>query len=217
MKAVFCDRADAGRQLAKKLSAWAERKDVIVLALPRGGVPVAFEIVEFLNAPMDLMLVRKLGVPKNEELAMGALALPDIAVYNRDVISSLSIPQSDIDLMIVKETMELRRRNRLYRNDEPPPDLRQKIVILVDDGAATGANMRAAIMAARQQMPQQVIAALPVASPDTIDMLKQYADEVVCADTTQPLFAVGQAYESFPQLEDAEVLRYLEKSRKWGR
>ncbi len=217
MCAAFSDRADAGRQLAKTLSAWAGREDAIVLALPRGGVPVAYEIAAFLNAPLDLMLVRKLGVPGNEELAMGALALPDIVVYNRDVIASLSIPQSDIDQKIAKETMELRRRNKLYRNDEPPPDLNQKIVILTDDGAATGANMRAAIMAARQQNPQQVIAALPVASPETVQMLKQYADEVICVNVALPLFAVGQAYENFPQLGDEEVLHILGKSRRWGK
>ncbi len=217
MSALFADRTEAGRQLAKKLTAWAERNDVIVLALPRGGLPVAYEIAKFLNATMDLMLVRKLGVPGNEELALGALALPDIVVYNRDVIRSLSLQQGDIDLIIAKETLELRRRNRLYRNDEPPPDLKQKIVILADDGVATGANMRAAIMAALQQDPQQVIAAFPVGSPDTVEMLKNVANDVVCAQIVQPLFGVSQAYENFPQLEDADVLHYLDIARQFGK
>ena len=217
MTALFHDRRDAGKQLAKKLSIWAERDDVIVLALPRGGVPVAFEVGQALCAPLDLMLVRKLGTPGQEEVAMGAIALPDVRVFNHDVIRNVAISQEYIDMIVEKEFKELLRRNHHYRNDEPPPDLKDKIVILVDDGVATGANMRAAINASLQQNPFQIVAAFPTASGEAVEMLKGYADDIVCLYVLEPFFGVGQAYDNFSQVEDNEVLALLEKSRHWGK
>ena len=217
MTILFHDRHDAGRHLANKLSPWLERDDVIVLALPRGGVPVGFEVARTLHAPLDTMLVRKLGLPGQEELAMGALALPDICVFNHDVIQSAAVPQEAIDRVVEKETEELHRRNRLYRQNEPPPDLRNRIIILVDDGAATGANMRAAISAAAQQRPARIVVALPVASTQAFEMLKQHADDVVCLHRPAMFLGVGQAYGDFSQTSDGEVLELLEKARHWGK
>lgn len=218
MTILFQDRRDAGRHLAEKLSPWlAGRDNTIVLALPRGGVPVGFEIARALHAPLDLMLVRKLGLPGQEELAMGALALPDICVFNRDVIQSAAVSQEDIDKVVAEQSGELQRRNRLYRRNEPPPNLKDRIVVLVDDGAATGADMRAAIGAAAQQHPMRIIAAVPVASAQAFEMLRQQADDVICLHKPAMFFGVGQAYEDFSQTTDEEVLTLLEQSRHEGK
>ncbi|MGB9153984.1 MAG: phosphoribosyltransferase [Alphaproteobacteria bacterium] len=213
----FHDRQDAGKYLADKLSPWIERDDVIVLALPRGGVPVAFEVAQSLHAPLDLMLVRKLGLPGQKELAMGALAPPDICVFNHEVIRNAAVSQEDIDAVVAKETEELKRLNRRYRFNEPPPDLKNKIVILVDDGAATGATMRAALNAVAQQRPARVIAALPVASPEAFELLQQHANDVLCLHQPTLFLGVSEVYSHFDQTTDEEVMTLLEKARHWGK
>jgi len=217
MTILFHDRRDAGRHLARTLSAYRERDDVIVLALPRGGVPVAFEVAQALHAPLDLMLVRKLGLPGQEELAMGAIALPGICVFNHDLIQRSAVSPEEIDKVVAVESKELLRRNRLYRKDEPPPNLKDQIVILIDDGMATGANMRAALSAVAQQQPLRIVAAVPVASLQAGDMIEQHADDVVCLHTPVHFIGVGQAYEDFSPTEDKEVLRLLEEARHWGK
>lgn len=217
MTRFFHDRHEAGKSLAKKLSPYMERDDVLVLALPRGGVPVAFEVAQALRAPLDLMLVRKLGVPEQPELAMGALAMPDICVFNHDIILNAQVAQEDIDRVIARETTELSRRNRHYRNGEPPPDVKDRVIILVDDGAATGATMHAAISAVAQQMPLRVIAAIPVASEQAYEMLSQRADEVACLQVPEPFFGVSRFYEEFEQTTDEEVMELLEHARHWGK
>ena len=217
MTPIFYDRREAGRQLAAKLEIFAERDGVIVLALPRGGVPVAYEIAEFLHAPLDLMLVRKLGVPGHEELALGAIALPDICVFNHDVIRSAGVAEEDIDRVVAEESIELMRRNRLYRGGEPPPNLKDHIVILVDDGVATGATMHAAVIAVQQQQPFRIVVAVPVASQEAYEALTRQADEVICLHAPAFFLGVGRFYEDFGQTSDEEVLALLEKARHWGK
>src|ERR671924_773555 len=206
---LFRDRREAGRLLAAKLAGYANRQDVLVLALPRGGVPVAYEVARALNAPLDVFLVRKLGVPGHEELAMGAVATGGVRVLNQDVVEPLHIPAQLIDDVTSRELEELIRRERLYRGGRPPPDVAGRTVILVDDGLATGATMRAAIQALRRQQPARVIVAVPTASPDTCEALKAEADEVICAMTPEPFFAVGHWYDDFTQTTDDEVRRLL--------
>jgi len=214
MKALFSDRREAGKTLAKKLSALADGDDVVVLALPRGGVPVGFEVAKHLNAPLDLMLVRKLGMPGQEELAMGALALPDVRVFNHDVIRNFGVSEETIDGIIAAERKELLRRNKVYRGDEPPPEIENRIVILVDDGMATGADMRAAVGAVDAQKPSRIVVAVPVGSREACESLKRLADVVVCLHAPELFFGVGQAYESFAQTGDDEVLSLLEESKR---
>jgi putative phosphoribosyl transferase len=208
----FRDRSDAGRRLAAKLKAYAGRPDVLVLALPRGGVPVAFEVAQALHAPLDVFLVRKLGVPGHEELAMGALATGGVRVLNKDVVRKLGIPEDVIDAVSAAERRELERRERNYRGDQPPPDLRGRTVILVDDGLATGATMRAAVAAVRQQGPARVVVAVPVGAPETCAELREEADETVCAITPDPFYAVGLWYEDFSQTSNEEVRDLLEQA-----
>ena len=205
----FRNRTDAGRQLAEKLAAYADRPDVLVLALPRGGVPVGFEVARALGAPLDVFLVRKLGVPGHEELAMGAVATGGVRVLNDEIVRGLGILEGEIDAVVARELQELARRERLYRGDRPPPDVAGRTVILVDDGLATGATMRAAIQALRQQHPACIVAAVPTASPDTCEALKAEADDVICAITPEPFFAVGHWYEDFAQTTDDEVRHLL--------
>ena len=205
----FRDRREAGRLLADKLTADANRPDVLVLALPRGGVPVAYEVARALRAPLDVFLVRKLGVPGHEELAMGALATDEVRVLNQEVVEALRIPASVIDEVAAEELEELKRRERLYRRGRPAPDLRGRTVILVDDGLATGATMRAAIRALRQRQPAGIVVAVPTASPDTCEALGGEADEVSCAMTPRPFFSVGHWYDDFTQTTDEEVRRLL--------
>jgi len=205
----FRDRTDAGRRLAGKLNQYAGRDDVIVLALPRGGVPVGAEVARALEAPLDVFLVRKLGVPGHEELAMGAIASGGVRVLNRDVIDQLRIAPKWVDAVAAQELEELTRREAAYRDGRPAPDVRGKTVILVDDGLATGASMKAALVALRDLAPARVVAAVPVGAPETCEELGALADEVVCAETPDPFFAVGSWYADFDQTTDEEVRELL--------
>ena len=209
---VFRDRTEAGRLLAGLLEQYAGKPDAIVLALPRGGAPVAYEVAKALHAPLDVFVVRKLGIPGHEELAMGAVATGGVRVLNDQVVRGLSIPDSVIDAVADGELQELERRERVYRGNRPPHDVRGKTVILVDDGLATGSTMLAAAQALRQQGPARIVVAVPVASPDTCELLKAYVDEVVCATTPEPFYAVGLWYRDFSQTTDEEVRELLERS-----
>jgi predicted phosphoribosyltransferase len=213
----FRDRHDAGRLLAAKLAPYANRSDVLVLALPRGGVPVAYEVARALGAPLDVFVVRKLGVPGQEELAMGAVATGGVRVLNPEAVRGLRIPASVIDAVTEQELQELARRERLYRGDRPPPDVRGRTVILVDDGLATGATMHAAIQALRQREPAHIVVAVPIAAPETCETLRAEVDDVVCAVTPEPFHAVGLWYEDFSQTTDEEVRDLLARSREAGR
>lgn len=208
----FINRRDAGRTLATYLSRYAGRDDVIVLALPRGGVPVAYEVAQALGAPLDLFLVRKLGTPGHRELAMGAIASGGIRVLNEDVVRWYSIPELVIEAVVREEQQELERRERAYREDRPAPDLRNRIVILIDDGLATGSTMRAAAQAVRERIPSRVVVAVPVGASETCAELAAYADEVICARMPEPFSSVGQWYLNFDQTDDDEVRALLQKS-----
>jgi predicted phosphoribosyltransferase len=209
----FADRFEAGRQLAAALSAYVGRSNVLVLALPRGGVPVGYEVAQALHAPLDVFLVRKLGVPGREELAMGALASGGVRVLNEEVVRKLHIPRSVLETITKREGAELAQREHLYRGERPPPDVRGRIVLLVDDGLATGSSMRAAVAALRQQGPQRIVVAVPVGAAETCAELRAEADEVVCAYTPEPFCAVGLWYEDFTQTGDAEVRELLERAQ----
>ena len=200
----FHDRTHAGRLLAGKLGRYRDNPDVIVLALPRGGVPVAFEVAKALNAPLDVFIVRKLGVPGHEEYAMGAIASGGVRVMNPDV-AGMRLPESAVEAVAAREQKELERRERLYRGDRPPLELAGRIVILVDDGLATGSTMRAAAIAVKQQKPSRSVVAVPVAAPATCEQFRAEVDEVVCAITPEPFRAVGLWYEDFTQTTDDEV------------
>src|SRR3981081_1692332 len=202
---LFRDRREAGRLLAAKLSGYANRPDLLVLALPRGGVPVAYEVARALGAPMDVFVVRKLGVPGYEELAMGAVATGGVGVRNDTLIDRLGLHEQIVEAVAARELQELARRERLYRRGRPPPDVRGRTVILVDDGLATGATMHAAIQALRRQNPARIVVAVPTASPDTCEEMKTQADEVICAITPEPFHAVGRWYRDFSQTTDEEV------------
>src|ERR1700681_988740 len=206
---LFRDRRDAGRLLAEKLAAYANRPDALVLALPRGGVPVAYEVARALSAPLDVFVVRKLGVPGYEEMAMGAVATGGVLVLNDQLVERLGIPQHIIDAVAARERQELARRERLYRSGRPPLDVRGRTVILVDDGLATGATMHAAIQALRPLQPSRIVVAVPVAAPETCEEMKAEADEVVCAITPEPFDAVGRWYQDFSQTTDEEVAALL--------
>jgi len=208
----FRDRHDAGRQLAGLLGAYAGRPDVLVLALPRGGVPVGYEVARALQAPLDVFLVRKLGVPGREELAMGAIATGGVRVPNPDVLATLRIPPRVLEAITRREREELERRERLYRDDRPAPDVRDRVVILVDDGLATGSTMRAAVAALRQQGPARIVVAVPVGAAETCAALQGEADEVICAQTPEPFRAVGLWYEDFTQTDDDEVRALLARA-----
>jgi putative phosphoribosyl transferase len=210
--AAFKDRAHAGRVLAEKLKHYRDNPDVVVLALPRGGVPVAFEVAQTLHAPLDVFIVRKLGVPGHEEYAMGAIATGGVRVLNPDLAGM--IPSSAVDAIAAREQQELERRERLYRGDRPPVQIAGRIVILVDDGLATGSTMRAAVTAIRKQNPQRIVVAVPVAAPDTCDEFRAEVDEVICASTPEPFRAVGLWYENFDQTSDEEVHALLDAARK---
>ncbi|HKG25344.1 MAG TPA: erythromycin esterase family protein [Thermomicrobiales bacterium] len=214
METPFRDRRDAGRLLAEKLGSYANRPDLIVLGLPRGGVPVAYEVAQALNAPLDVFLVRKLGVPGHEELAMGAIATGGIRVLNRDVTESWRIPEAAIAAVEAAERRELARRERLYRGTRPPPDVRDKVVILVDDGLATGSTMRAAAEALRRMGPKRIVAAVPVAAAATCEALQDVVDEVVCGITPDVFYAVGLWYEDFSPTTDEEVRELLRRAEE---
>src|SRR3712207_4070860 len=199
MPIPFRDRRDAGRRLAARLAHFASQSDVLILALPRGGVPVGYEVARSLGAPLDVFLVRKLGVPGHEELAMGAIATGGVLLVNDDVVQGLGLDQEGIDAAAAVEREELARRQRLYRGDRAEPDVRDRVVILVDDGLATGSSMRAAVAAVRRQQPGRVVVAVPVGAPDTCLGLRREVDEVVCARTPDPFWSVGQWYQDFTQ------------------
>jgi len=214
MAARFHDRVDAGRQLAARLINYANRPDVLVLALPRGGVPVAFEVAQALDAPLDVFLVRKLGLPGHEELAMGALASGGVVVRNSEVVDMLRIPDYVIADVAAQEQRELERREHAYRDNRPAPDVGGKTVILVDDGLATGATMRAAAAALREQQPDRIVVAVPTAAPATCDEFRAVVDDVVCAITPDPFYAVGLWYKDFSQTTDDEVRELLARARQ---
>lgn len=208
----FRDRAQAGRLLAEALSAYADRDDEVVLALPRGGVPVASEIASALHAPLDVLIVRKLGVPGEEELAMGAIGSGGVRFMNTDVVESLNIAPNAILRVADREQRELERRERYYRDDRPLPTIEGRTVILVDDGIATGASMWAAVMVVRQQRPAQIVVAVPVASPHVCDEFARVVDDMACILTPEPMGAVGMWYQDFSQTTDAEVRDLLQQA-----
>ena len=210
----FHDRVDAGRQLAAKLARYAGHSDVVVLGLPRGGIPVAFEVATRLGAPLDVFLVRKLGVPGHSELAMGAIAEGGIEVISRDLIRDLRIPSALVQQVAVRERLELERRDVLYRGGRRPALVRDRTVILVDDGLATGATMQAAILALRQHAPARIVVAVPVGAHETCEHLRRLADEVVCVDMPEPFNAVGLWYEEFTQTSDDEVKQLLSSTAR---
>ena len=209
---IFRDRADAGRKLAAQLARYTNREDVLVLALPRGGVPVAYEVAKKLHAPLDVFLVRKLGVPGHEELAMGAIATGGVRVVNEDLISYLGIPNEVIDSIAAIEQRELERREKAYRDGRPPPELKNKVVILIDDGLATGSTMRAAAASLRQQNPARIVVAVPVSSPETCEEFRSEVDDIVCAVTPQHFRGVGLWYNDFSQTSDEEVRELLKRA-----
>jgi putative phosphoribosyl transferase len=213
----FENRNHAGRVLAGTLSEYRGRPDLIVLGLPRGGVPVAFEVAEALRAPLDIYLVRKLGVPGHEELAMGAIASGGVRVLNQDVVRSLRISPEQIDAVTRAEEAELKRRERAYRGDRPPPDVAGRTVILVDDGLATGSTMHAAVAALRAAGPRELVVAVPTAPPETCAELEAEADRVICAATPEPFYAVGAWYRDFSQTSDEEVRELLRRNQAMQR
>jgi putative phosphoribosyl transferase len=206
---VFRNRREAGRVLARRLQRYPQSPGPLVLALPRGGVPVAYEVAQALRAPLDVFLVRKLGVPGAEELAMGALASGGVRVLNQPVIEQLKLPWRAIEQVTAREQAELQRREHAYRNHRPPPDVKNKTVILVDDGLATGASMRAAVQALKQMGPARLVVAVPVAAAETCAALRVVADEVICAFTPKDFEGVGKWYEDFSPTTDDEVRELL--------
>ena len=209
---IFKDRADAGRKLAARLTRYADREDVLVLALPRGGVPVAYEVAKELKAPLDVFLVRKLGVPGHEELAMGAIASGGVRVINQELVNYLGIPDEVIEAITAIEQRELERRALAYRDKHPSPGIEGRIIILIDDGLATGSTMRAAAVSLRLKKPQRIVVAVPVSSPETCDEFRSEVDEIVCAVTPQHFQGVGLWYDDFSQTSDDEVRNLLKRA-----
>jgi putative phosphoribosyl transferase len=214
MAKLFQNRTDAGRTLAKKLSHYADRKDSVVLGMPRGGVPVAFEVAQSLRVPLDVFIVRKLGVPGQEELAMGAIASGGIRVLNDLVIRSKRISEAVIDAVTERERIELDRRELAYRGHRAAPTVREKTVILVDDGIATGSTMLAAVAALKQQQPARIVVAAPAAPVESCDELQRAVDELVVIVRPDPFYSVGQSYEIFGQISDEEVQELLRETRR---
>ncbi|HEY9697350.1 MAG TPA: phosphoribosyltransferase [Trichocoleus sp.] len=210
----FRNRIEAGQLLAVQLQEYVGHPDVLVLALPRGGVPVAYEIAKVLQAPLDLCLVRKLGVPTQPELAMGAIASGGVMVLNEGVLQSLHISQDALTEVAAQEQQELKRRDRAYRGEQPFPDLRDRSLIVVDDGIATGSTMRAAVTALRTHQPKQIIIAVPVAPPQIDQMFQAVADRVVCLIQPDSLSSIGMWYDDFSQTDDDEVRELLQRSRQ---
>jgi putative phosphoribosyl transferase len=212
----FRDRYQAGQFLAEHLYEYADRSEVIVLALPRGGLPVGFEVARALHVPLDVFLVRKLGLPGHEELAMGAIATGGVRFMNEDVLLSTRVSQAIIEQVAAREQQELERRERLYRGERPPPNLKNATVILVDDGLATGASMHAAALAVRAQGARTAVVAVPVAAEQTCRTLASVVDRVICPFTPEPFSAVGMWYEDFAQIDEAEVRELLEREARAG-
>lgn len=210
----FRDRREAGKTLAQKLMHYAERPNVLALALPRGGVPVAYEVALALHVPLDVFIVRKLGVPGHEELAIGAIASGGVRVLNKRIIESLNIPGEIIEQVAQRELQELRRREQAYRGEYPPPDIHGRIVILIDDGLATGASMRAAVVGVRAQDPERIVVAVPTAAPETCEAFQSEVDEIVCAITPEPFLGVGRWYDDFEQTTDEGVRLFLQDIRQ---
>jgi len=210
---AFLDRRDAGRQLAVKLSAYVDDPGVLVLGLPRGGVPVAYEVARALRAPLEVFVVRKLGVPGHRELAMGAIASGGLRVLNADVIDGLRISAAEVESVAARELLELERQQREYRGNVPFPELAGRTVIVVDDGLATGSTMRAAVRALRQSNPGRITVAVPVAAPETARSLRQETD-VICLSTPADFHAVSTWYQDFSQVSDAEVRRLIESASR---
>jgi len=215
--ARFADRAEAGRELAAALREYAGRDDVVVFALPRGGVPVGFEVARELKAPLDVFVVRKLGLPAQPELAMGAIASGGVQVLNEEVVQTLGVSPETIAEVAAHEQEELDRRERLYRGARPGHSVEGKTVILVDDGVATGSTMRAAVKALRMQKPAEIVVGVPVAPPETCEALRKDADQVVCTRTPEPFLALGAWYASFPQTPDAEIQDLLARADEHAR
>jgi putative phosphoribosyl transferase len=213
MSARFHDRVDAGRRLARELATYAGRDDVVVLALPRGGVPVAFEVARALGAPLDVFIVRKLGLPWHEEYAMGAIASGGIRLLNEEIIRMAGVTEDQVARVAAQEQLELERRERQYRGGRPEPELAGRTIILVDDGLATGFSMRAAVEALRTERPASIVVAVPVSAPETCDAFRDLVDDVVCAVTPEPFRAVGLWYEDFSQTTDEEVHDLLARAR----
>jgi predicted phosphoribosyltransferase len=211
---LFEDRLDAGRQLARKLTGYANRPDTIVLALPRGGVPVAYAVATELRLPLDVFIVRKLGAPGHEEYAIGAIATGGVRILNQNAIRMLGLPMDAVERQERREREELARREKQYRGERPAPQLSGRTVVLVDDGLATGSTMRAAAAALRQQGVARIVVAVPVAPASTCREFESEADEVVCAVTPEPFYAVGQWYRDFSQTSDAEVEELLDRARR---
>lgn len=211
---IFGDRVDAGRRLAEKLRAYANREDVVVLGIPRGGVPVAFEVAAALNAPLDVFLSRKLGVPGQEELAFGAVATGGVRVLDQELIEAVGISKQEIEQITQKVRAELERRERVYRGARPPFNLEGKVAILIDDGIATGSSMRAAINALRQLKPARVVVAVPVAPLSTCNRLKSDVDELICVHMPESFYAIGQFYADFSQVADEEVTDLIHRAEQ---
>jgi predicted phosphoribosyltransferase len=209
----FRDRREAGRRLAERLQNYAGRNDTIVLGLPRGGVPVAYEVAGALHLPLDVFVVRKLGTPWHPELAMGALASGGVRVINQDLVRELNVPASEVERITQREQRELERRERLFRGNRPFPDVSGKTVLLIDDGLATGATMQVAVAALRQKGAQRVVVGVPVASPDTCDAFRDITDDIVCVFTPEPFYAVGFWYDDFGQMSDDEVHDLLDRGQ----
>ena len=211
---LFRDRRDAGRRLVAALAGYANRVDLLVLALPRGGVPVAYEVARALNAPLDVFVVRKLGVPSHEELAMGAIATGDVRVLNEAIVQGLRISRDVLKEVTETERQELARRERVYRGEHPAPAVHGHTVILIDDGLATGATMRAAVMALRLQQPARIVVAVPTAAPETCAAFRAEVDDIICAVTPRPFLGVGAWYDDFSQTTDDEVRDLLRRARQ---
>jgi len=214
---ILVNRRDAGRRLARELAAYFGRDDTIVLGLPRGGVVVAFEVAQALDAPLDVFLVRKLGAPGQEELAVGAIASGGVRVMNDDVVRALRLTESQIEAIAVREQAVLERRERLYRGHAEPLELAEKVAILVDDGLATGASMRTAIRSLKSHAPARIVVAVPTAPPETCAALRREVDEAVCMMTPEPFYSIGSWYLDFSQTSDEEVVELLEKAKSFGR
>lgn len=203
------NRTQAGQLLAKKLIKYSHNPQAIVLGLPRGGIPVAYEISQALQIPLDAFLVRKIGVPWHEELAMGAIAQGNVTVFNDEIINGLEVSKAEVAAIVAEEQQELQRRNHLYRQDQPLPSLKNKIIILVDDGLATGATLRAAIAAIKQHHPAKIIVALPVAAKESYEQFKNMVDEMICLILPEDFYSISQWYEDFSQTTDEEVIQLL--------
>jgi putative phosphoribosyl transferase len=212
MSAHYRNRADAGRRLAEELGAYANRQDAIVLGLPRGGVPVAYEVAQALHLPLDVFVVRKLGLPWHEELAMGAIASGGVRLLNQDVVDAYDVSQLEVEQVTRREQQELERRERQYRGTRKFPDVAGKTVILIDDGLATGASMRVAVEALRLERPARIVVGVPVAAAETCSAFREIADEIVCAVQPAPFYAVGLWYEDFSPTSDEEVHALLDRA-----